>query len=393
MAIQNSKALYPKSFRPFMRDDIQLKVEPYAEFTDGDNPLSACHEKFSRFNFIITNKGEPVTMNMRWFSDTKEAATSYIEFRERAKLAKDLHLKAICLPTKGPTSPAFTLRFKAGKDIKGKTAAEVLKTDPNGKSLLISQREYLLKNLPAYPSNQQFIDAIDEALTLPRESIENASNSISITLFEVKIRHIENKKNKNGKWFCYEGKIIFTPGADSPLTVDIENYYCAVKKNERGLIMPQISTAEDKNGQPRMQNNQNVNKAKGSINLNFGEALRLFTELDEYFDIQYDSLERSGIKEAAKRLAKSATAQNTTQCSPQNLTQIHFYPAEYADMKSGFAIKDKDGDVLVFNPNYIDKAETAKVEHLKEKLTSGNMVDFTCKCVVSTDRKLFTMFA
>ena len=201
MANQRNNELFPKSFRPFMRDDIQLKVEPYAAFIDGDNPLSACHKKFSRFSFIITNKGEPATMNMRWFSDTKEIANSYIEFRERVKLAKDLHIKAMCLPTKGPSSPAFTLKFKAGNNIKGKTAAEVLNTIPDGRAILTSQREFLQKNLATYSSNQQYIDAIDEALNLPSESIEKASKSVSITLFESGLRSNEHKTNVNGKWF------------------------------------------------------------------------------------------------------------------------------------------------------------------------------------------------
>ena len=285
----NNKEMRPASFRPFMREDVQLIIEPSAAFTEGVNPLSGCHEKFSRFNFAIINKGQSASMNMRFFSDTPEEANSYIEFRELVSLAKEMHLKAKFAPKQGASTPAFTLVFKSGRDTQGKTAAQVLKENPNGREILSSQRDFLHQNVGKYRSNQQFIDAIDEALKLTPEQINAADNSVELCLFKSGLRSNSYKTNSNGKVLCYDGSILFYPGADSPLKVSIINYYAKTEKTDKGLDKILVDTAED--------------KKSGTINLNFGEALRLFAELEEYFSIKFDELSRKGIEESEKLLA------------------------------------------------------------------------------------------
>ena len=218
------KEMHPSSFKPFMREDVSLVIEPSASYTEEVNPLSACHEKFSRFNFTVIKDGKPASMNMRWFSDTPESANSYIEFRELSKIAKEMHLKAKYFPQKGSSTPAFTLVFKSGRDTQGKTAAQVLKENPNGRDILASQREFLAKNVAKYRSNQQFIDAIDEALSLSNEQINAAEDSVEIILFNSGLRS-NTYRTKNGKAFCYNGSVKFYPGAESPLKVDVDNFY------------------------------------------------------------------------------------------------------------------------------------------------------------------------
>lgn len=320
--MEKNKEMRPASFRPFMREDVQLIIEPSASYTDDVNPLSACHEKFSRFSFAIIKDGKSQTMNMRWFSDTPESANSYIEFRELALLAKEMHLKAKYAPKHGASTPAFTLVFKAGRDTQGKTAAQVLKENPDGKNILMSQREFLAKNVAKYRSNQQYIDAIDEALSLTKEQINASSDSVELILFSSGLRSNAYKTNKNGKALCYDGSIKFYPGADSPLKVSITNYYASLKKDDKGLSQILVDTAEDKEG----------NKLKAfvpfSINLNFGETLRLFAELEEYFSVKYEELERKGINEAEKLLATQKSSSARRDSSKQSSDEKADQPVE-----------------------------------------------------------------
>lgn len=147
----SNKKMYPASFRPFMREDVQLVIEPSASYTEDVNPLSAPHEKYSRFNFSIISSAGASSMNMRWFSDSPESANSYIEFRERAQIAKRMHLSA---KESKKSTPAFSLMFPAGRDVKGKTCAQVLKENPeNGKEILTSQRNFLQQNLTKFRDN------------------------------------------------------------------------------------------------------------------------------------------------------------------------------------------------------------------------------------------------
>ncbi len=301
MSNNNNKEMRPASFRPFMRENVQLIVEPSASFTDGVNPLSAMHEKFSRFNFAIINKGQSSTMNMRFFSDVPESANSYIEFRELANMAKEMHLKAKFTPKQGASTPAFTLVFKSGRDTQGKTAAQVLKENPKGREVLTKQRAFLEENVAKYRSNQQFIDAIDEALALSTEQIKASADSIELCLFKSGLRSNAYKKNSNGKVLCYDGSIMFYPGADSPLKVSITNYYAKTEKTDNGLDKILADTAED--------------EKSGTINLNFAEALRLFAELEEYFTIKYEELTREGIKQSEEMLAAQRKNSSNTNAS------------------------------------------------------------------------------
>ncbi len=300
----NNKEMRPASFRPFMRENVQLVIEPSASFTDGVNPLSAMHEKFSRFSFAVINKGQSSTMNMRFFSDTPESANSYIEFRELANMAKEMHLKAKFSPTQGANTPAFTLVFLAGRDIQGKTAAQVLKENPNGREVLSKQRDYLQQNVAKNRNYQQFIDAIDEALALSNEQINAAADSVEICLFKSGLRSNSYKKNSNGKVLCYDGSIMFYPGADSPLKVSITNYYAKTEKTDNGLDKILVNTAED--------------KKSGTINLNFGEALRLFAELEEYFVIKCEELTREGIKQSEELLSSQRSNSSNNNNAPRN---------------------------------------------------------------------------
>lgn len=382
MSNNNTKEMKPSSFRPFMREKVQLVIEPSAAFTDGVNPLSATHEKFSRFNFAVINEGKCATMNMRFFSDTPDEANSYVEFRELANLAKEMHLKAKFTPKKGAATPAFMLVFKAGRDTQGKTAVQVLKDNANGRDILSKQRDFLQQNVAKYQSNQQYIDAIDEALKLSKEQINSADDSMVITLFKSGLRSNGYKKNKNGKVLCYDGSIVFYPGAESPLKVSIVNYYANTEKTDRGLDKILVNTAED--------------KKEGSINLNFGEALRLFTELEEYFTIKFDELSRYGIAESEKLLKEQRTQSSDDSDSDASDEAVESNSTssteseKQADVQSvndTAPAENKTNTVEIFTESAFQKiTDNVFVCDFKAKMKDGTKGNSTYRLVMDKDK-------
>lgn len=307
----NSK--YSKAFRPYSRKDVTLAIEPHAAFNDEQNPLSAAHEKFSRFSFALLKDGRAHTMNMRWFSDDATAANepnNYLAFVEMFESVKGDHLTALNknsqesvledaldalwakfvqrfgkgqdLPTKkvDSSSPAFTLVFKNGKFTKGKTAVQVLKEDEDGKNHLLQQKKWLEDNLQAYPDNANFIKAIDDALLLDASSINNAKESVKYVLYTSGYRLLASKTNKHDKKFTYKGEINFYPGLEYPTEIIIENSYCDTKKKGE-LEYPELKTAEE--------------KSVATISLTWNETLRMMKEFELYFNLKTNKLYAKGI--------------------------------------------------------------------------------------------------
>ncbi len=287
---------HPESFRPFMRENVQLIIEPHAALDDGDNPLSALHEAFSRFKFIVISDGKPVAMNMRFYSDTGDC---YLTAIESWQFAKGEHQKAKMLPKKtADNSPAFTLVFRSGNYTKGRTAAQVIAEDKeNGRKNLESQRKWLSSNLAKYPANQNFIDAIDEALKLPDSAFAGVEASVCYTLFSTGIRILEEKKNACGKSLVYDGSIRFIPGMDYPTTVTIRNMYCNIRTDSKGLKQPIMETKEEVT--------ENV------ISLNFNETLRLFEDMRLYYEIKSLQLTEAGILQSEKEVEKQRKARSS----------------------------------------------------------------------------------
>ena len=300
-------------FKPFMREKVQLVIEPYAELTDGKNPLSALHESFCRFAFTIIKEGKPASMNMRWITDTQDQAASFLEFRELYEYAKNLHIQSrFKSNSSSNNSPAYTLVFKSGNFTKGKTAVQVLKENSNGAKILSDQRAFLEKNVGTYKGNQQFIDAIDEALKLTSEQIASADSSIQILLFDSGLRSklstvLKGQKIQPNKDYtnipCYNGSITFYPGMDYPFEVKISNFTATVKTDDKRLAVIDTKTA--------------VDKVDTSISLTFNESMRLVEELSRYYDVKANDFYQIGI-EASEKLVISERANNKNNTSQSN---------------------------------------------------------------------------
>ncbi|MBR1622971.1 MAG: hypothetical protein IJ675_03565, partial [Pseudobutyrivibrio sp.] len=305
------EGLKADSFRPFMRENVQRVIEPGVGLTDGKNPLSALHESFSRFNFTIIKEGKPMSMNMRWFSDVKDEANSYMEFREIAKIAKEEQLRARFSNSNAskPAGAATTLVFKSGNYTKGKTCVQVLKEDPDGRKHLEEQKKWLESNLSKYPNNKQFIDAINEALTLSQDSINEAKASVAYTMFASGMRHklssvLKGQRPQRNHSYenipCYNGSIVFRPGMEYPLEVKITNFTSVVNVDDKGLGSIDMKKA--------------TNKVEASISLDFGETLRLFEELENYYVIQSRRAFEAGI-DAGESIQRGNRASNSSKTS------------------------------------------------------------------------------
>lgn len=154
----------------------------------------------------------------------------------------------------GTDGPAYTVRIANG-NLKGKTPAEVLIEDAAGKKALLSQREWLAKNMEKYPANKTQVEAIDQAIRLFEEgklsgaaaSTAAPASGRTINLYEAKYRPLTRRQKENGKCLVYEIVINWTIGNDYPVSVKVQNYYAPVIKNEKtGMLNVKASEAEDK---------------------------------------------------------------------------------------------------------------------------------------------------
>ncbi len=119
---------------------------------------------------------------------------------------------------------------------------------------------------------------------------------------------------------------------------------------------------------------------------------------DEYDD--YDNLPSGNVEETVVQTNNSPSNQQAAKVSqpaPSNNKEAEkrgkFTPLEYGAMKSGFAVKVKDGDVIIFNPEVYKKDQKQRVDQINKLLASGKMTDFTCYYAEKNDKKYFLKFA
>ena len=247
---------YPKQVYKAVRDQtFAVNSELFlARAEDGDNPLEV-YNGFSRFVFaIITKTKTSVTANV----PVSEIAgiMSASQFARKA----DLEARYISAPTSAASSAsvqaeasaAFSVRIANG-NLRGRTPAEVI-LEENGEEKLERQKAWLLGNLEKYPKNQEQIGAIDQALTLKRNGgfTKQAESRPSgpgrpIVLYEAMYRPLIRRRNASGNSFVYDIRISWCIGQEYPVSIQIQNYYAPVIKDERtGLLNVKASQAEDK---------------------------------------------------------------------------------------------------------------------------------------------------
>lgn len=247
---------------------------------DGSEPLMFHHETFSRFKFVIINQDKkaatanvPVSEFPGIFEEVKNKNLlkkmnssenkMFGMVNSIGKMTQKLVGKLIGQPQhQAPAkldanSPAFTLAISSGT-LKGKTpVAALMENAEMNKPFLERQVSWLKQNLAKYPRNQQQIDAITQALDyynkglLTKSSVDSAASSAvqastdANVVYKTGFRPLIRRKNKNGKCFVYEIRILWHEDLPKPVEIEIRNYYAPVVQDEKGLLNVMAKERED----------------------------------------------------------------------------------------------------------------------------------------------------
>lgn len=217
----------------FIENELSLP-----EFKDGSEPLSFHHERYSRFVFIIINEEKKPTI-------ANIPVSNMISLLEKARILarREYENQLDEKNDNSEQSIAYKITIGSGT-LRGKTPAMALIENPQNENLLLNQIEWLQSNLKRYPKNKDQIEAIKEALRLFKGgslNAEEASGRRSVEFHSSGLRPLRRKKREDGKCFVYEIKLFWDMGAESPVRVDIKNYYAPVIENEQRLLNVNVS--------------------------------------------------------------------------------------------------------------------------------------------------------
>lgn len=233
---ETKECKYPMQCASIVRKQT-LGIEAKLSRTDikaGESPLEM-YNSFSRFPIVL-------------ISQDKKAASGNIPMDDMVLLLKrsefamnkqmDRELKPVSTSGNEQLSPAYITKMAAG-DMKGKTPAEVLLSDPqNGCAKLNNHYTWLKQNLSKYPNNQKIMDAIMDASRLFQAG-QLESKSVSngtFVLLNPGMRPLIRKTDQKGNCFVYEIKITWIFDNNYPVQIEVTNYYAPVTKDEQGLL-------------------------------------------------------------------------------------------------------------------------------------------------------------
>lgn len=148
--------------------------------------------------------------------------------------------------TNMPSSLAYTQKLAVGNyQNRGKTPAQILMNNPDGRKNLMETANWLHKNMDRHEGNRKQFDAIREAIELfdagKLTSISTKDSSCAdITVYSAPVRTL-SQKNKNNKNLVYDLRVTCNPQRNYPYTIRITNYYAECKG-----ILPVTGTIENK---------------------------------------------------------------------------------------------------------------------------------------------------
>lgn len=219
---------YPYDIVSIVRQKT-LSVEAKFTTEKEESPLSV-FDKFSRYVLNVIAEKKAATCNI--------PLVKMEEMRAITNVIANEHYKGSVTEKSENSeelSSAFTKRFQSGT-LKGKSPAEVLLENENGKELLNKQYTWLRDNLSKYPKNKELMDAIVEASKLDLSNIKLPTNSSIRNILAIDCRPLVKKKREDGKCFCYECNITYDAEKKYPVSVVVKNYYAPVVKTEKGLL-------------------------------------------------------------------------------------------------------------------------------------------------------------
>lgn len=203
---------------------------------EDDSPLKVFKDPFSRFVFTIIENGDAITANIpieQLLPMRLKSENCYNKMQDKDS--------APAVVGAGGNSPAYTITFKAGKN-KGRTPADILLNEPNGKDILQSEYDWLKSNLEKYPANRTIMSAIEDAAKNVKAGSGTASAAPAfrpVTVLDVGARPLVRKtKQVNGELYCetYECSVAWDFNNKYPVRVTIQRYYAPFTKEENGLL-------------------------------------------------------------------------------------------------------------------------------------------------------------
>lgn len=223
---------------------------------ENDKPL-VMHSNFSRMKFTLISKETDKTFNVwanvpaREIYSIKTVTDAIINSMTAIRLQPVKKENN----TSENLSPAYVVKIANGA-FKGKTPAEILINNPNNKTGLEQQVNWLKTNLSKFPNNQKQIDAIMDAFKLLNENKLVKSQTVSenstpelqiidIYRADIRIPH-SNKVDQNGNTDVYSMNITYDPNKNYPITINIANMMAPPIIGENGMVTANLKQAVNK---------------------------------------------------------------------------------------------------------------------------------------------------
>ena len=297
--MKNSKNKYPFQLCSIKRAKKTLGIDAqlYTPRENEDIPPLEIHSGFSRFVLTIVDKDKNISPT----ANIPATEVPYIKLRSKIAIEQlnDVKTPLVNKDNVSQNSLAFTQKL-FDKNFKGKTPAEILLNNPDDKEKLLTVREWLAKNIGAYPKNQDQIDAIDEAIMLfdmgelsmaPTTTNQNGIIDVYRTDYKFK-----TKLDDKGNNLVYGISVVCDLEKDYPFIVNITNCYAPVE------TLP--------NGQKKIKMNEAVNTAKTSLSMSSSEWYGVISKMDralknfEIINFENAYKESQNIYNNAKQSAK-----------------------------------------------------------------------------------------
>lgn len=269
---KNNKKKYPFQVCALKRKTRTLGVDAqlYTPRPEEDIPPLEMHSGYSRFVITLINTETDTVTTANISAKEVPSITLRTELAIKRVDRLNDYLYISNANSSQPASPAYTQKL-FDKNFKGRTPAEVLMSNPDDREKLLNVREWLNKNLAAYPKNKSQIDAIDEAITLldiGELKKNDDTPKVSIKPFEVFTSDCKFKTKTNDKGYnlIYGISLTCDPNKNNPFELKIMNCYAPVK------TLP--------GGQKNIVMNEAVDKTEVSINMSIDEWNFVITEIN-----------------------------------------------------------------------------------------------------------------
>lgn len=223
---------YPKQVFCVWGNDISMDAsfELVAPRKESSVPPLELHESnLSRFVITLLDRksGTPIPHRVNI------PANDISVIIEKMRVA--LNQKAtVQLFSKKDSMPAYTVLMVGS--FSGKTAAEVLREDPNNKDKLLQTKKWLQQHLDRYPANENKIKAIDQAIRL---FDEGKLKAMPKSVYEIYRREMKTsrKYDEDGFYNCADIHICCNFSTKYPWSVTVSNYQAKKKRYKETSVI------------------------------------------------------------------------------------------------------------------------------------------------------------